>query len=179
MPTFTIPRRNPAQWNKLLINNKPLPGTVQRVEVGGDLRMDTEGIAGKDGVVIANADWSEDSASFELLVMNDELERMREFRETYKNKPGIKPVPVNALHPLKNRVPVTVELTNITPKKDKNTQQGQTVKPTAVQPGQRTGLAESDEIINQPAPGQNSGKPNQQPAITQPKPPGLPAPARK
>lgn len=189
MAKLSLPKRQAAVWNRLFINGAALPGIIQRLTVGGNLRMDTETIAGKDGVIIGNADWSEDTAMFELIVLRTELSRMREFRDAYKNRPGIKPVPVSALHPLlevlgvrkmilskvefswesslKDRVPVRVELTNITPKKDRNqpgTRADGSVAPTAIKPGE-SGLSESNEIVGQPE-------------TVNPTPPGLPAPGR-
>jgi hypothetical protein len=189
------PQSNPGIWNRLYVNGDPLPGIIQDVTIGGSLRMDTQGIAGMDGVVIGNADWSEDTASFQMIVPSDELGRMKEFREAYKNKPGIKPEPVNVQHPLlremgitkmiltsleinwnvsmKNNVPVTIQLTNITPKVERekpsksgtgtqtradgtvapgsnpSTNKASTKPPSSISPG-AVGLPESNEIAGQP-----------------------------
>lgn len=197
------PKSNASIWNRLFVLGKPLPGIIQSIAVGGKLRMDVEGVAGQDGVVIGNADWSEDTATFQFLVPSGELKRMQEFRAAYKNKPGIKPEPVTVGHPLlkemgitkmilvgleinwnngmKNTVPVTVQLTNITPKKDPvvtdadgfvsptdpnltGSSSAGTTPPTSSKPGS-TGLAESNEITGQPA-------------APQPKAPTKPGPAR-
>lgn len=189
------PQSNPGIWDRLYVNGDPLPGIIQDITIGGSLRMDTQGIAGMDGVVIGNADWSEDTASFQMIVPSDELGRMKEFREAYKNKPGIKPEPVNVQHPLlremgitkmiltsleinwnvsmKNSVPVTIQLTNITPKVEKappkppspgtQTRADGTVAPASnsatAKPGTKApssvkpnapGLPESNEIAGQP-----------------------------
>lgn len=190
--SLSVPKNAAGVWNRLRINGASLPGIIQEISVGGSLRMDTESVAGVDGVVIGNADWSEDTAAFELLVPSTEIKRIQEFRTAYKNKPGIKPTPVVIDHPLlremgiqkmilvkleikwnssmKNTVPVHVELTNITPKKDKavtGTRADGTIAPTnpagsgtagsgsfttppaSSKPG-GTGLVESNEITGQP-----------------------------
>jgi hypothetical protein len=188
------PKTQPAIWNRLRINGAPLPGIVQSVTVGGNLRMDVSGVAGQDGVVIGNADWSEDTAQFELIVPANELARVQEFRSAYKNKPGIKPTPVVVDHPIlremgiqkmiltrleirwdvsmKNRVPVMVQLTNITPKKEADATavnaegfitptNPPTSPPNSSKPGS-TGLTESNEITGQPS----------TPTVTKPTVPG-------
>ena len=46
------PQSNPGIWDRLYVNGDPLPGIIQDITIGGSLRMDTQGIAGMDGVVI-------------------------------------------------------------------------------------------------------------------------------
>jgi hypothetical protein len=208
------PRSNSTIWNRLYVNGDPLPGIIQDVTVGGSLRMDTQGVAGQDGVVIGNADWSEDTVSFQMIVPSNELRRMKEFRAAYKNRPGFKPEPITVSHPLlkemgivkmiltsleinwnvsmKDSVPVTIQLTNITPRVEKvvpskasgtrapGTRADGTIAPPATaKPGEAkagtkapasikpnsVGLPESNEIAGQPK-------------VAQPQAPGLPGPKR-
>jgi hypothetical protein len=205
------PRLNSTIWNRLYVNGDPLPGIIQDITIGGSLRMDTQSVAGQDGVVIGNADWSEDTASFQMIVPSNELRRMKEFRAAYKNRPGSKPEPITVSHPLlkemgivkmiltsleinwnvsmKDSVPVTVQLTNITPRVEKavpskasGTRADGTIAPpaTPAKPGEKkteskapasikpnsVGLPESNEIAGQPK-------------AAQPKAPGLPPPKRQ
>ncbi len=174
-----IPKLNAAAWNRLVVGAEALPGIVQRISVGGTLLMDTASVAGKDGTVVANADWSEDTFTVELLVPENEIKNVKRIRDTYKNKPGIKPTPITVGHPLlremgiqkaifkmfridwdnskKNTIPVVVEFTNITPKPEKSaaTNPDGTVKPTnpptSSKPGQ-SGIPTSNAIVGQPKP---------------------------
>jgi hypothetical protein len=173
------PRDNASIWNRLRIAGEALPGIVQSVRLGGALKMDRETVSGQSGVVITDANWSEDSATFELLVLAAELKRFAEFRSKYKNSAGEKPIPVVVDHPLlkafgiqkmlisaieinwnntqKDRVPVSVSLTNINPKTTKTgaTNPDGTVKPTnpptPIKPG-ASGVAPSNAITGQPTP---------------------------
>lgn len=188
-----IPKRIASVWNRLYVGGDPLPGIIQKIRVGGSLTMDSTPVSGKDGVVVTNADWSEDTFTVELLVPEDEIKNLFKIRTAYKNKPGIKPTPVTVGHPLlkemgiqkaifkgftidwdntkKNTVPVTVEFTNITPKPEKNagaTNPDGTVRPTnpptSSKPG-ASGIPQSNAITGQPT-------------VTAPKVPSVPPPQR-
>ncbi len=214
------PRDNASIWNRLFIGGEALPGIVQSVRLGGALQMDRETVSGQSGVVITDANWTEDTATFELIVLSAELKRFHEFRSKYKGSAGVKPMPVNVGHPLlqsfgitkmlvsgveinwnntqKDRVPVTVSLTNITPKlKDA---QGGFSRPTT----ETSGVTQSGDIVNNPSNAPTSGaalakavtnppvsiKPSSigtafsnavagQPAFKFPDPPTMPSAARK
>jgi hypothetical protein len=175
-----IPKKISAIWNRLYVGTDALPGIVQRIRLGGALVMDSTSVSGKDGLVVANADWSEDTFTIELLIPETEIKNLFKIRTAYKNKPGIKPTPVTVGHPLlkemgiqkaifkafvidwdntkKNTVPVTVEFTNITPKPEKSagaTNPDGTVKPTnpptSSKPGQ-SGIPTSNAMVGQPTP---------------------------
>lgn len=141
MSTLSVPKKRPGVWNRLVINGKAWPGIVQRVRLGGRLLMDQHPITGKDGVVIGNAQWSEDTAEFEITILEAEFGEVSRIRDGYKNRPGIRPSPVSVSHPMleilnvrqtiieevefnwavnmKNRLSYRVRLTNITPKAEK------------------------------------------------------------
>jgi hypothetical protein len=197
------PRDNARIWDRLFIGGEALPGIVQSVRLGGALQMDRETVSGQSGVVITDVNWTEDSATFELLVLAAELKRFNEFRSKYKGSAGVKPMPVNVGHPLlqsfgitkmlvsgveinwnntqKDRVPVTVSLTNISPKlKDAQGSANERLNaPTS-------GIALAKAVTNPPV----SIKPSSigtafsnaiagQPAFKFPDPPTIPSAARK
>jgi hypothetical protein len=158
-------------WNRLFIGGAALPGIVQSVRLGGALKMDRETVSGQSGVVITDANWSEDSAEFSLIVPSYELKRFNEFRSKYKGSAGEKPQPVEVGHPLlsafgikkmlisgididwnntqKDHVPIVIKLTNINPKPTRSgaTNPDGTARPSVNSP---TGVTKSDAITNPP-----------------------------
>jgi hypothetical protein len=140
MAKFGVPQRNPEVWQTLTLNGKTLPGIVQNVRLGGSLSMQKETVNGKDGTILANAQWDEDTATFTLKVSSEtEIDALSEFTKAYKARPGQRPQVVFVQHPLlrrpaninarddhlihaeqleqrKNIITVDIGLTNINPK---------------------------------------------------------------
>ncbi len=186
-----IPKRNEAAWNRLVVNDKALPGIIQRITASGNLKMDKETVAGVDGVIISSANWTEDTFTVELMIPSAELPRVIEIRKKYTAN-GAKPQAVAISHPLlrnmgiqkaifngltydwtvshKDRLPVTLSFTNITPRRvtggatnSDGTARPQTGTsgipksgaitnpPTSIKPNDK-GTTQSNAVANQPKP---------------------------
>lgn len=170
MPALRAPLEQPSVWNALVIGGVRMPGVVQEAEVGGGLLMNQEPVSGRDGVVLPDARWSEDTARFTLRAHSGEDFRAFErIRAAYKNRPGARPRTVEVLHPLlqafgartmilsearlqyssdRKWVTVTIGLTNIAPKAQKAQGAGSAAPaaPTALLPSAGPAIPEGQDI---------------------------------
>ncbi len=148
MAKFGVPQKNPEVWQTLTLNGKTLPGIVQDVRLGGQLSMQKETVNGKDGTILANAQWDEDTATFTVKVSSEtDIDALSDFTKAYKARPGQRPQVVFVQHPLlqlfgvyqmivssieirwtpeqwKNIIVVDIGLTNINPKLGKRAPDG-------------------------------------------------------
>jgi hypothetical protein len=185
MPNIGLPQRNPAVWQTLELDGKPLPGVIQKARIGGNLLMQQEQISGQNGTLLANAQWSEDSATFVLKVSTEaEIKRLGEFRTAYKNRPGQNPRVVSVRHPVlqlfgvyqmivsgieleyepetwKNIIVATITLTNITPKVEKKKTDGTSSAKPAIKPGDAASFDDYNASfdITEPPPAKPSATP--------------------